>query len=285
MITLHSDGRRFLRFHERAIFKILGLLRRRSLVAVKLAEHGFATRYLCENALDAMRPLSLWVKEEGTMQWIASDVNAGEVFMDIGANIGIYTLAAAHRVGPQGAVYAFEPHKTNGMSLMRNIQANGFDDRVKFLSCALSDRSGMVDFNYRSLDAASTASQLGHTLIPGTTQTFTPSARELVFSTSVDELLAAGTIRPPNCIKIDVDGNEIRILEGMRNLLKGSARPKAVQVELNVGEQVQIEALMRDCGYHLVQRHFTHAGKQQQAAGQPLSEIAHNAIFRPVAAA
>jgi hypothetical protein len=41
---------------------------------------------------------------------------------------------------------------------------------------------------------------------------------------------------------------------------------------------------MSDCGYRLMQRHFTHAGKQQQADGQPLSDIAHDAILRPVAA-
>jgi len=57
-----------------------------------------------------------------------------------------------------------------------------------------------------------------------------------------------------------------------------------MQVSFNVGGQGQIEALMRDCGYRLVQRHFTHASKQQHAATQPPSEIAHNAIFRPVAA-
>jgi FkbM family methyltransferase len=283
LISIRSDGRRFLRVHERVVVKILQWIRRNSLVRVKLDDHGHPTRYLCENSLDATRPVSLWVKEEGTMKWIDAEVRPGDVFMDIGANIGIYTLAAAHRVGKTGAVYAFEPHKTNGVSLLRNIQANGFDDRVHFLSCALSDSSGMIPFNYRSLDAASTASQLGHTQIPGTSETFKPSAREFVYSATVDELLAAGTIRAPQLVKIDVDGNEIRILSGMRGLLISATRPRAVQVELNVGEHSQIEDLMRECGYLLAERHFTYSGKQAQDAGQPLAQIAHNAIFRPAA--
>jgi len=277
-----SNGQRLLSLPERALFKLLGAIRRLTIVRVRLDDRGHPATYLCETGMDALRPVSLWIKEQGTMEWIESEVKPDDTFMDIGANIGIYTIASAVRMGPAGKVYAFEPHKVNALSLLRNIDANALGDRVEVFSCALSDSEGMLDFNYVSLSSASTASQLGHRRIPGSQREFTPVASEKVYSTSVDNLLRRGVIRPPSLIKIDVDGNEIAILKGMTELLRSPQRPRAVQVELNVGEQVGIIDLMKESGYELAHRHLTYLGKQAQASGLPLEEIAHNAVFKPI---
>lgn len=280
-MLLTADGRRFLTLWERALFKLSSKVRNVLQVKLQLRENGHTSMYACENAFDAYRPITLWIKEEGTMRWIDAEVRKGDIFMDIGANIGIYSIAAGNRVGAEGAVYAFEPHKVNSLSLLRNITLSGLADRVRVFSCALSDESRVLEFFYRSLESASTASQLGHTQIPGSDQQFKPVAAEMVFATTVDRLLTDGVIRVPQLIKIDVDGNELQILRGMQQLLIGAERPRAVQVELNVGEQDAITEYMRNCGYELAERHFTYAGKQAQAAGEPLQNIAHNAIFRP----
>lgn len=276
-----SDGSRFLSRGERFVLRLVNSLRKRLVVRVRLSDRGAAATYLCENIVDAQRPISLWVKEQGTMEWIAAEVGPDDVFMDIGANIGIYSIAAAQRMGAGGTVYAFEPHKVNGLSLLRNVAANDLQERIRFFSCALSDREGMLAFNYASLAAASTASQLGHRRVAGSAAEFAPVATEMVFATSVDRLIEAGTIEPPTLVKIDVDGNEIAILRGMAALLGGKRRPRAVQVELNVGEHDAIAGLMQDAGYALARRHFTHAGKAAQDAGVPIERIAHNAIFAP----
>ena len=281
-MLLTADGRRFLSLWERALFKFASKVRSALLVKLQLRENGHTSMYACENAFDAYRPTTLWIKEEGTMRWIDAEVRKGDIFMDIGANIGIYAIAAGNRVGREGAVYAFEPHKVNSLSLLRNIGLSGLADRVRVFSCALSDESRVLEFFYRSLESASTASQLGHHHIPGSTEQFRPVATEMVFATTVDRLLADGAIRAPQLIKIDVDGNELQILRGMQQLLTGAQRPRAVQVELNVGEQDAITEFMKGCGYQLAERHFTYAGKQAQAAGEPLENIAHNGIFRPL---
>lgn len=276
-----STGHRLLSLPERALLKFLGALRRFTVVRVRLDDRGHAATYLCETPMDALRPVSLWIKEQGTMEWIESEVRPDDVFLDIGANIGIYTIASALRIGPAGKVYAFEPHKVNAVSLLRNVQANGLGSRVEVFSCALSDSEGMLDFNYASLSSASTASQLGHRRIPGSSQEFAPVASEKVYSTSVDNLISRRSLRPPTLVKIDVDGNEIAILRGMKGLLADGQRPRAVQVELNVGEQANITSLMEASGYRLAHRHLTYAGKMAQAAGTPLEQIAHNAVFVP----
>ncbi len=276
-----SDGHRLPNRLEKILLKAASGLRRLLLLRVRLDDKDYRSIYLCESKYDAQRPMSLWIKEAGTMRWIDGEVRAGDIFMDIGANIGIYTLAAAHRVGKTGRVYAFEPHKMNGVSLLRNLAASGLADRVDFFACALSDASHVLPFNYVSLTSASSGSQLGHTRVAGASREFRPVAREMLAAVTVDDLLGSGAIKPPNLVKIDVDGNEIKILQGMKKLLAGKDRPRALQVELNVGEQEEIASFLADCGYALAERHHTRPGEKQIERGMPLEKVAHNAIFRP----
>src|SRR5690606_36929499 len=160
-------------------------------------------------------PLSLWIKEPGTMAWIDREVRAGDRFLDIGANIGIYTIAAGRRVGAEGKVYAVEPHKANVLTLMRNIAANGFEDRVEVLPFALADVCKVLRFNYVSLESASTGSQLGSNRVETSNDTFTTVASEHLPAMTVDDLIAEGAIERPSLVKNDVDGIELAILKGM----------------------------------------------------------------------
>jgi FkbM family methyltransferase len=281
MIRLHSHGQGRPNRPQRLLLKLSRFIREALVTEVRLDERGFRSRFRCEGVFEATRPMTLWTKEEGTMRWIDGELRAGDVFMDIGANIGIYTIAAAHRVGPSGAVYAFEPHKANAMSLMRNVVLNGFDDRIIVFTNGLSDSSVTLEFNYSSLASASSGSQLGHSRVAGKDRSFAPVAREMMTATSVDRLIAEGAILPPSLVKIDVDGNELAILKGMRTLLGGADRPRSLQVELNVGEQAPITTFLAELGYRPIERHFTSAGKRASARGLSLDQIAHNAIFQP----
>ena len=63
-------------------------------------------------------------------------------FVDLGANLGVFTLLGAKLVRPNGRVYAFEPEPANYSLLGKNIQANGYDDTVLAAPYAISDQSG-----------------------------------------------------------------------------------------------------------------------------------------------
>jgi FkbM family methyltransferase len=281
MIRLRSEGRTLPGGASKLLLKLMQSVRRGLMAEVRVADGKFQSTFRAESVLEAVRPMTLWVKEEGTMRWLDAELREGDAFMDIGANIGIYTIAAAHRVGARGKVFAFEPHKVNALSLMRNVALNRFNDRVSVFTCALAEQPAILPFNYNSTSPGSSGSQLGHSRVAGKEREFDPVARELVMATSVDALIADGAVTPPALIKIDVDGNELPILRGMRALLGGANRPRAIQVEMNVGEQAPIADFLAGAGYRQTDTHHTTAGKKAAARGDALERIAYNAIFRP----
>jgi len=74
---------------------------------------------------------------------IESEIRPGDVVLDIGANIGYYTLIFARLVGERGRVYAFEPDPTNFRLLKKNVRANGYQN-VIFVKKAVADSSGSM---------------------------------------------------------------------------------------------------------------------------------------------
>lgn len=163
------------------------------------------------------------------MAWLKS-FKSGEVFYDIGANIGMFSLTTAKLYGNRIKVYAFEPSFSTFASLVRNIIANRFGDIIFPFSFALGNAQGLRNFNYT--DIASGASV--HTLDTVTNQTgseFIPAFSQQVVSYSLDEMVRNFGLSSPTHIKIDVDGGEYEIIEGMKQILYGQDI-KSVMIEL-----------------------------------------------------
>ena len=275
-----SDGRRNLTALEKMWLGVSKSLRRMFATTVKVADGPFSSTFWCENKTDAQRAIAFRLKEVGTMQWIDEEIGEGDIFLDIGANIEIYSIAAGHRVGTNGCVYAFEPHKINAVALLRNIVLSGLSSRIVVFSIPLSGNSEVLQFNYKSLDSASSGSQFGSNRLPGSDKEFRPVASEMAFGMSIDDLIAQGGIQPPTMIKIDVDGNELPILTGMRKLLSGTFYPRVIRVEINAGEEDKIADFLGGCGYQLDKFHYTRSGQRQFDRGVDPKHIAKNAIFR-----
>jgi FkbM family methyltransferase len=255
-------------------------LRERLSMPMVVRDDGRDYRFSCVSYEEWVRAESLLYKEPGTMRLLHSELRPGDVFYDVGANMGIYSVPAAVAVGPEGRVFAFEPHVANAESLLRNVRANGLQDRVKVLSCALNDAVGFFEFHYDQLLAGTSQSQLGSER-DAFGRTLRPEASELKFATTIDELLGAGAIAPPTVVKIDVDGNEVLILRGMRGLLEGADRPRAVQVEVNVEGGEELLRLMSECGFELAERHYTEAFQTALDGGADPAAIPYNGVFRP----
>jgi FkbM family methyltransferase len=227
------------------------------------------------------RCLKLFSKEPGTSAWIASAVKSGEVFYDIGANIGVYTILAARQVGSKGKVCAFEPHAANFARLIDNIVCNRLQDVVTACNVALDADEGFAQFNYDSVDAGTSNSQFSNASEETLEASSHPIA-ELKFATTVDRLIATAGIPPPHHVKIDVDGNEYRILRGMAGLLSTSAAPISIQVELNEPHTEEISEFLEGHRYRLIEKHYTRSAKRQmKLTGERAGGC--NGVFRRVA--
>ncbi len=277
---IRSDGRswesRYIyRYFFKLWFGLRGLLARD--MEIVDGEHRY--RFRCSSYREMSRCMTLFVKEEGTCNWIKDEVQPGDVFFDVGANIGIYTILAARRVGAEGRVFAFEPHGANFACLIDNIVINDLQDVVTPCSFALGPAPGFFPFNYVSNTPASSDSQLS-TLHLSSEETYVPTISEFKYASAVDDLIAAGALVAPHHVKIDVDGNELLILRGMTNLLTGPDRPKTLQVEINMRAKDQLYAFMEDSGYAVDHKHYTRTGLKKIAAGGDPEAYAYNAVFR-----
>jgi FkbM family methyltransferase len=210
-------------------------------------------------------------KEPGTIAWL-DELQPGDVFYDIGANIGIYTIYAAEKVGPMGHVYAVEPHLANAVSLLKNIEANGFQDRVTVVCVALSHVSGWSRFLYRDLTAGASGSQV-HNPVGEDGKSFRPVARECKRSETLDDL--SFHWEKPTAIKIDVDGHEYGILSGAYTV-----KPLSWQVEVHPGQEDLIHEWFTSRGCVHSRTHYTSNGQKQIDKGADPATVTANVIYR-----
>jgi FkbM family methyltransferase len=268
---------RYVRKFHRRLLELRKLLVRN----IEIRDGASFWRFRCESVREFNRCLKIFSKEPGTHAWITSGMKSGEVFYDIGANIGVYTVLAARQVAPGGKVYAFEPHAANFARLIDNITCNRLQDVVTACNVALDAEEGFAQFNYDSVDAGTSNSQFS-TPSEETLKASSHPIAELKFATTVDRLIATAGIPPPHHVKIDVDGNEYRILRGMADLLSTSAAPISIQVELNEPHTEEISKFLEGHRYRLIEKHYTRsAERQMQLTGGRTGGC--NGVFQRVA--
>jgi FkbM family methyltransferase len=149
--------------------------------------------------------------EETETGLFCSLVKEGMTVVDVGANVGYYTLLAARLVGNSGRVFSFEPSPENFALLKRNVEANGYDN-VVLVPKAVSDASGTAKL---SLDRSSSG---GHGLSdfrggPDTVE---------VETVSLDEYFA-GRGHRVDLLKVDAEGAEMAIFRGMQRVVAQSS--------------------------------------------------------------
>jgi FkbM family methyltransferase len=153
--------------------------------------------------------LYVGLQEFEEMAFLLHFLRRGDLFADVGANVGLYTILAAVAIGTD--VVAFEPGES-ATWLISNIELNGVADRVEVRREAVGAKSGIVFFT-SGLDTMNHITADGTNAVPITT---------------LD--MACKTI--PSLIKIDVEGFEADVLRGSRNIL-GNSAAQAVIMELN----------------------------------------------------
>jgi FkbM family methyltransferase len=147
---------------------------------------------------------------------LKKELKAGDTFIDIGANIGYYTLIAARAVGPKGRVFAFEPDPDNFALLKKNVEQNGYQN-VTLVNRAVSNRAQTLRLfrsetnrgDHRVYDSKDGRPSIGIKAV----------ALDGYFL-KMDKVV--------QFIKMDIQGAEALALEGMKRLIRSNRRLKLV---------------------------------------------------------
>ena len=211
-----------------------------------VAYDGVEVVYHTPSAFLRWRVDSLFTKEPCTIEWI-SQFRAGEILVDVGANVGIYTIWAAKTRGVR--VYAFEPEAQNYGLLNRNLVLNGLGDSVKAYCLALSDRAGFSELHLSSVQAGGSCHSLGER-VNFKHEPMQPQFSQGCVSARLDDLVAQGVVQVPDHIKIDVDGFEPKVLAGAAKTLRDDAvKTLLVEVNQNLPDHMAMVALLNSQGF------------------------------------
>lgn len=145
-------------------------------------------------------------------------VQPGDVCVDVGASIGWYTMGFANRLRGAGRVVSFEPDFPSHQMLQHHIDINGFGGVVCAMNVAAGDRDGILSFAGEGPTA--------HAAGPGEK----PSVSVACFRL---DTVFCGFGMAADIMKIDVEGFELEVLRGARQLLTASRRPRLIHIEVH----------------------------------------------------
>lgn len=161
------------------------------------------------------------------------ELQKGDVVWDVGASVGLYSVFAAQVVGSSGVVCAFEPMKIRLRKLKRNARLNKADN-LRLFQTALSNYTGSG-----RIDGEQVAKSPGGSI-------------NLEIG---DNLVATGKAPKPNVLKIDVEGAEWHVLDGMRDVLSDrSCRFITIEIHprlLVERKPEEIEEIFSDYGFSI----------------------------------
>jgi len=172
-------------------------------------------RFVYLNDEDATRVIGFGSKEPLTLR-LLDLLGPGDVFLDVGASIGIYAIPAATRVGQTGRVIAVEADVEKARKLARNVEINHLQDRI----------------NVEGITAGEVSNA---------------EKGEL----TLDSVLATNQYPNPTIIKVDVDGPELRVLRGLQSTIESNSRLRLLQVEFS-DSNVELVEYLRSFGFKLV---------------------------------
>jgi len=192
---------------------------------VTLHVHGEQDLYISRR----IREEGIWEPYETSL--LLSLLQPGDVFVDVGANLGYFSILAATAVGQGGAVFAFEPDPANFQLLRANAALNGLQDRICAVQAGLAAAAGSGELflspdnlgDHQTYSAADTRRSLPVALLNGS-----------------DYL--GSRLQRLDLLKVDTQGFEYQVMQGLMPLLRKLPRVPRIIIELTPGSLCQAGA-------------------------------------------
>jgi FkbM family methyltransferase len=207
-----------------------------------------------------------WRSAESLLKNAAEIVKPGNVVWDVGANMGLFSFASAGLVGLGGRVYAFEADIALAGLLRRSARLNQMAAPVEVIPCAVAEGLSLARFNIARRSRASN-------FLEGFGASQSGGVREVQTVLTVPLDWIAKQIPPPDVLKIDVEGAELRVFRGATQLLE-SKRPTLIFEAYEPSRQ-EITRILHDFGYTLYDSDLPASERR------PLSEAVYNTLALP----
>jgi FkbM family methyltransferase len=197
---------------NRILFRLWLFLNSRIDFSQKLDYSKMDIRMDARSLLELYR-LNACIKEPETVLWIEENIKNGDVFYDIGANVGSYSLIASAVTKGKCKIYAFEPSFNTFAKLNENIFLNNYEESIIPFLVALDNKTELKNFLFSSLLSGDARHSITDTLYQKTDGGINKKQQN-VLCYRLDEFIDVFGLMSPNHIKIDVDGSELNVLYG-----------------------------------------------------------------------
>lgn len=203
-------------------------------------------------------------RELETMQLFADLVSPGDFVIEIGGHIGYISVYLASLVGREGSVWVFEPARANLSYLRQNVAPYS---NVSVYDLAVSNRRGHADFYVEELTGQNNSLLPDYSVLrENEAEAHLTFGKEVVQvpCVTLDETLKESAARVPSFVKIDVEGAEYMVLQGMKSVLTGPST--AMMIEVTERAEDVLEHL-RSFGFLAFDVHRNPIDKDETAHG------------------
>jgi FkbM family methyltransferase len=177
-------------------------------------------------------------------RWVSQRLVPGDTFIDVGANIGYFSLLASRLVGPSGRVVAIEASPKTFHQLEGNVALNHAGN-IRTVNMAASDSKGVAKL------FGGPESHIGlATIVEEWADTHGRSFECEVETAPLSAILQPNEIQSTRLMKIDVEGAEWSVLSGMRPLLNEGRPDLEIMVELSHEDSPKVIEMFSDAGFY-----------------------------------
>ena len=208
----------------------------------------------CTNWITHYRWYRFKTKEPETIYFLDNFLKERDIFFDIGANVGVFTIYAAKRY-KNIQIYSFEPEISNLAALKDNTIENNIANKVIIYGLGISNSVGLSKLHLQDLTTGSALHTEDNNNIELSATGNRPIVwTEGIYTVSLDYFCKQLNVMP-NVIKIDTDGNEYKILEGALNVLKNPML-RAIIIEMQKVQREYCYPVLMESGFRQVEYSF-----------------------------